>query len=146
MATGLEIAGVVLGSLPLIIAALEHYAQGVAAAKRFLRYRLEMKSILTELTTQKSIFINTCEILLTGMVPVQEMSAFLREPGEELWKDTLLDQKLRERLGTSYDGYIETIKGMDAAAEEFKKRLKLDSAGKVSSPVLAILLADVTAS
>jgi hypothetical protein len=34
--SGLEVVGVVLGSIPLIISALEHYADGVRNIKGFL--------------------------------------------------------------------------------------------------------------
>ena len=66
--SGFEVAGVVLGSLPLIISALEHYAEGIATAKRFWRYKTELRSLILQVNTERGIFINTLEQLLTGIM------------------------------------------------------------------------------
>lgn len=39
MVTGVEAAGLVLGSIPLILAGLEFYAKGINVTKRYWKYK-----------------------------------------------------------------------------------------------------------
>ena len=68
MVTGVETAGLVLGSIPLIVKALELCVKGSANCKRFWRYRRELESLLHELRTEETVFVNTINILLFGVV------------------------------------------------------------------------------
>ncbi|OCL02071.1 hypothetical protein AOQ84DRAFT_424460 [Glonium stellatum] len=129
--SGFEAVGVILGVLPLIISALEHYAQGVSTAKRFWQYKSELKSLLRSIRTEKDIFLNTCETLLTGIVRVDQMSLFLEYPEGQLWHDLEIEEKLEERLKGAYAGYSETVEDMNTVLGKFMEKLKLDPAGKV---------------
>ena len=129
--SGFEIVGVILGALPLVISALEHYAQGASTAKRFWRYKPELKSLLRQIKTENAIFVNTCEALLTGIVHVDQMAFFLENPGGQLWRDPKIEKKIEERLKGAYEGYSETVVDMNAVLEKFMEKLKLDPAGKV---------------
>ena len=129
--SGFEIVGVILGALPLVISALEHYAQGVSTAKRFWQYKLELKSLLRQIKTENAIFINTCEALLTGIVRVDQMMLFLKNPGGQIWRDPKIEKKLEERLKGAYEGYAETVVDMKVVLEKFMEKLMLDPVGKV---------------
>jgi hypothetical protein len=128
--SGFEIAGVVLSSLPLIIAALEHYVQGMATAKRFWTYKSKMESLILEIDTEQGIFINTCEQLLTGIVRVEHMQRYLDDPGGDLWRDPQMEGKLKERLKRSYGTYLANVRGMRMVSEKFMEKLKLGPDGK----------------
>jgi hypothetical protein len=39
MVTGIETAGLVLGSIPLILASLQFYAEGINVTKRYWKYK-----------------------------------------------------------------------------------------------------------
>lgn len=140
--SGFEVAGVVLGSLPLIISAMEHYAEGIAAAKRFWKYKSEMRSLIMHIKTEKTIFTNTLEQLLTGIVRIEHMDELLANPGGKKWHDSEVDKVLKERLRSSYPAYFENVRGMDMALKQIMKKLALDEDGKVSGsrpvPSLAI--------
>ncbi|KAF2267559.1 hypothetical protein CC78DRAFT_576929 [Lojkania enalia] len=128
--SGLEIGGVVLGSLPFIITAMEHYAQGIKTAKRFWRYKSEMTMVIRQLKTEQSIFINTLEKLLTGIVRVDHMSDFIKNPWGEAWHNPEVEAKLKLRLRDSYDVYIENIRGMETASKNIMEKLALGPDGK----------------
>ncbi|KAF2728681.1 hypothetical protein EJ04DRAFT_581165 [Polyplosphaeria fusca] len=130
MATGIETAGLVLGSIPLILAGLEFYAKGIAVSKRYWRYREEFKSLLIELRTEHTMCVNSINMLLIGVVRHQDMKNFLANPCGDVWKDPKFERKLKERLDKTYDSYIDTITQMNATTEKFKERLKLDPSGK----------------
>lgn len=123
--SGVEAAGLVLGAIPLVVIGLENYIKGVATIKRYFRYRLELESLLRALTTEYDIFRNTCEALLDGVVRQQKMVMLLKHPGGDLWKDPVIERKLKDRLQGAYSGYLDTVNNMVLVIEEFQKRLKL---------------------
>jgi hypothetical protein len=133
MATGIEVAGLVLATIPLVLAGLELYANGISATRRYLRYSREFKELVEDLRAEHTIYLNSIQILLFGVVSQNDMTRFLTEPCGDRWKEDKFDQKLRKRLGQTYGSYLETIAKMNDAAEEFKQRLRLDSSGKVCS-------------
>jgi hypothetical protein len=130
--SGLEVAGVVLGALPLVISALEHYANGIHTAKRYWRYKLELKSLILQIDTERGIFINTLEQLLGGLVRIEHMTEFLSNPGGEAWQDAEIDLKLRDRLRSVYSIYLGNVGGMKRSLEMIMEKLVLDPDGKVS--------------
>lgn len=135
--SGVEAAGLVLGALPLIIAALEHYAQGVSILKRLRRFHHELRGVIGQLRTEFLIFTNTCEILLQGIVRDNDlMCRLLEDPGGELWSDSNLDARLKERLRGAHEDYLETVSHMKQVMEEFETRLRLDKDGEVSDRML----------
>lgn len=118
--------------MPLIISAMEHYAEGIAAAKRFWRYKSEMRSLIMHIKTEKTIFTNTLEQLLTGIVRIEHMDELLANPGGQKWQDSEVDKALKDRLRSSYPVYFENIRGLDVALKHMMKKLALDEDGKVS--------------
>jgi hypothetical protein len=132
--SGFEVAGIVLSSLPLIISAMEHYAEGIHTAKRFWRYKSEMRSLILQVNTERGIFINTMEQLLTGILKIDQMAAFLADPGGKEW-NTLgweVEGKLRARLRSAYDIYVGNVQGMNTALRKIMGKLRLGDDGKVS--------------
>ncbi|ORY02186.1 hypothetical protein BCR34DRAFT_605666 [Clohesyomyces aquaticus] len=129
MVTGVETAGLVLGSIPLVLAGLEFYVKGIAVTKRYWRYREEFKTLLVELRTENTLCVNSINILLKGVVRDDDMADFLANPCGERWKEEKFDRSLKDRLGSSYVSFIETIKQMNRTIERFKRQLKLDAEG-----------------
>ena len=97
------------------------------------RYKRELKSLIRHLGLEVVIFQNTCEVLLTGLVPPNERDIMLDNPGGPLWADPYLDKQLQERLRGAYGVYMATVEDMIAAVEEFRTRLKLGSLSGVSA-------------
>lgn len=128
--SGLEVAGVVLGSLPLVISALEHYAKGVHTAKRYWRYKSELRALILQIDTERGIFINTLEQLLSGLVRIEHMSDFLSNPGGKIWQD--VDVQLKQRLRSAYEVYFGNVSGMARSLKTIREKLALDpDSGKV---------------
>ncbi|XPS80471.1 hypothetical protein M3J07_012448 [Ascochyta lentis] len=128
--SGLEIAGVVLGALPLIISALEHYAEGINTTKRYWKYKAELRALILQIKTERGIFVNTLEQLLTGIVRIEQMANFVASAGGQLWQEAHFDSKLRNRLKGSYEIYVENMKGIEMALRKMMKKLGLDPDGK----------------
>jgi hypothetical protein len=129
--SGLEVAGVALGALPLIISALEHYANGINTAKRFWGYESGVRSLLSQINTGRGIFLNTLEQVLTGIVRIDQMAEFIASAGGEAWQEAGIEQKLKERLRDAYEIYLENIKGIEEVLRTIMERLALNPDGKV---------------
>ena len=130
--SGLEVAGIVLGALPLIISALEHYAEGYNTAKRFWSYKSEVRSLLIRINSEKATFVNTLEHLLTGIVRIDRMAEMLANVGGEEWQDEIIEQCLKDRLRGAYEVYLANVQGMAGALQKIMKKLALGPDGKVS--------------
>ncbi|KAF9701009.1 hypothetical protein EKO04_000314 [Ascochyta lentis] len=130
MATGIEIAGLVLGSLPLLLAGLEFYGKGIAVTKRYRKYSTEIEMLVGELKCEIAVYQNSIESLVLGIVEAKNVTKFLADPGGELWMEVSFERKLKKRLGASYDSYLDTVLRLRIAVENFKERLKLDSSGE----------------
>ncbi|KAH6019993.1 hypothetical protein HBI83_109330 [Parastagonospora nodorum] len=128
--SGLEIAGVVLATVPFIIAALEHYATGIETAKRYFCYKREVQSTILSLQTYYTIFTNTLEQLLGGIIRIEHMADFISNPGGDVWQDATIDAKLRERLRNAYKVYFDNVTGMEKSMKEIMKKLGLNAQGK----------------
>jgi hypothetical protein len=130
MATGIEAAGLVLGAIPLILAGLQFYSEGISVTKRYLKYKEEVNILLYELKVEISMYVNSINILLNGVVNKKEIVEFWNDPKAARWKEEKFDRKLRARLRTSYESYMDSITQMVTIAEKFKEQLKLDKSRK----------------
>jgi hypothetical protein len=140
--SGLEVAGVVLGSLPIVISALEHYANGVHTAKRYWRYKSELRSLILQINTERGIFINTLEQLLGGLVGIEQMTEFLSNPGGKVWQG--VNVQLKQRLRSAYEIYFGNVNGMARSLQRIREKLALDpDTGKVRE-ALSFLASDTT--
>lgn len=131
MVTGVETAGLVLGSLPLVLAALQAYAEGIAVTKRLWKYREGINALIISLRGAVRVYRNGVESLLTDLVPKEHLEAYVESPRGVLWQQSDFDTKLKQRLGTSYDDYLDTLDQVNRLAGECMKLLKLDTNGKV---------------
>ncbi|OTA92547.1 hypothetical protein M434DRAFT_322315 [Hypoxylon sp. CO27-5] len=129
--SGLEVVGVVLGSIPLLISALKHYGDVLQAINRWRFIAKEIQSLTRRLGTQQAIFTNTCEHLLSGIVPANDLEEMIAEPFGQSWQDQDIKYKIELRLDHVMEPFANTAKAMVDAVEKFKSRLDLDKNGQV---------------
>lgn len=112
MVAGVEIVGILLGSLPLLLAALEFYGKGIRAAIRFKRYHAGLASLANNLRGFVARFRNNMTLLLTGLVHGPELERCINSGGK-LWKDLRVEKKLRQRLAPNDDAYFGLVEEVD---------------------------------
>ncbi|KAH6681496.1 hypothetical protein B0J14DRAFT_530012 [Halenospora varia] len=130
MVTGVETAGIILGSIPLIVSALEHYAEGISTIEKWWKYKRELASLKRVLGAEYDRFLNTLEELLAGIVPDATLAALLNTPGGVAWGDPELNRKLQTRLRKSYNSYLDTVNDLNEVVTILKSKLELDPSGK----------------
>ena len=138
MTTGIDAAGIILASFPLIISALEHYQEGFQPIKEWIRFRGEFATFLNAVVRQKIFFRQNIEELLSPIVSSEyEMSLLLDYPGGSAWADTSLNQRLRQRLPGryEYESYTTTVSYILEVLHKLKAKLKIsdDQVSVVSS-------------
>lgn len=132
--SGIEIVGLVLGGIPLIISAMEHYAHVVSALGHYRRYKLELQTLMNSLSTEKANLMDTCEKLLLGIVPPWEIEKMTEDPfgNGRQWENTEIQEKIRRRLYKNYTVFENNVRDIHAAIQELQDQLQLQPDGKVS--------------
>ncbi|KFY05286.1 hypothetical protein O988_00125 [Pseudogymnoascus sp. VKM F-3808] len=142
--SGVEAAGLVLGALPLMISALEHYRATASVLKGWWRVKADYRKCMHDLTYYKDEFqTNLQELLLPMIADDQELKILLEDPGGPSWEDPELNETLRKRIPSRYNSYVNTIhmlidvvKGLDEALGTklpcFTKRVTEDSVSRPS--------------
>lgn len=132
--SGFEIAGVVLGGVPIIVSALKLYIEGAGAFQRWRKYTRELQSLIRNLETEQTKLQNVCERLLVNIVPETKIEDMINDPFGPLWSDEATEKKINERLWRSAKVFKDNVLDMNNAVEEMKEKLKLDGNGKVRGP------------
>lgn len=127
--SGLEIVGVVLGSIPLVISALEHYRDGLRTIQRWRKWDRELQSLIRNLETEQAKFQDICEKLLMGIVSPSRIEVMVEKPLGDLWMEKETQKKIRARLWRSWDVFERNLEDISGAIGEMMGRL--DDGAKV---------------
>ncbi|KJK84430.1 hypothetical protein H634G_00794 [Metarhizium anisopliae BRIP 53293] len=113
--SGFEVVGVVLGTIPLVISAIEHYER-VARTVQILRRRAKvMHALARSLRTEQRILENTCETLLGGVVPADCVKPLLAEPFGPLWQDDKISLEVERRLDCTTEDFKDLVESIKEA-------------------------------
>ncbi|KAI1110087.1 hypothetical protein F5Y14DRAFT_444251 [Nemania sp. NC0429] len=133
----LEIAGIVLGALPLAVKAVQGYREALYSLKR-VKHDLDWME--HNISTEEGRLKNACEALLDGVVPRGRIRPMMENPFGTEWKcyeDNLVYNILissrRLRLHTSYDTFEESITRMSSATEKLRMQLGFDQGSQINS-------------
>ena len=140
MVTGIESAGLVLATFPIVVTFLEHYVRGVENIQKWRSYSRELAIYARKLEVQRVTYLNTTEKLLDGIVESEDdLAAMLSNPASAPWQKLEYTDRLRIRLHHSYDIYFTTTHDMMQSLESLKTQLGIDALGKVCNPVKPLL-------
>ncbi|KAI0505728.1 hypothetical protein F5B22DRAFT_494677 [Xylaria bambusicola] len=128
--SGVEAVGLVLGVIPLIISALEHYHDGKSAVSTWRGHVRVVQSLIRNLKTEHGKLYNTCETLLGGIVSPAKLEPMLNEPFGPLWQDEDAKKRIETRLDHMYNTFQDTVKDMLTIMEELKSNLGLSPEGQ----------------
>ena len=122
--SGLELTGIVLGSIPLIISALEHYQIGLGKFLIWKNYTNVLANLELDLETEYLVLKNTCESLLDGMVPSIEREAMVSNPFGEEWRSQTIKDQLYWKLDVSVGVFEKNVQQMKMAIERLQRKLE----------------------
>lgn len=116
--SGFEVAGIILGSIPLVISALEHYRDGASAIRRWSRYENERRSLILRLETESVKMQNICTQLLRGLIADSQIEGMIVDPFGPSWQSEELQRKLRGRLCGSARVFKATVAEINDAIQK----------------------------
>ncbi|CAN9091712.1 unnamed protein product [Alternaria alternata] len=125
--SGLEVAGIVLGTFPLLVSGIEHWRDVAKVGGFYWRIRKEYTKCQRDIQFHEIIYKNNLrELLLPLIQDAEEVAKLIADPCGKRWGDAALQQRLESRLNESYQSYQNTMTEMNEIAEELKKELCFD--------------------
>ena len=107
--SGIETVALVLGVLPLLVSAVEHYEDCFRPFLRYKTFAIEANRYQKQLKIQKTIFRNECRILLENVIEHDVVIKMLDKKGHPLWRDEDTEKALSEQLGSSSEACRATV-------------------------------------
>ncbi|ORY19506.1 hypothetical protein BCR34DRAFT_620960 [Clohesyomyces aquaticus] len=133
--SGIEVAGLVLGAIPLLIAALEHYEGGLDSARSFFKWRGGLSGMIQALWYQHTSYVQSIQLLLEPIATEQERQIMLDDATHILWKSTEMSEALQNRLGNAYQVYMHTVQRIEDIVKAIAEKLNIQGANKASTLV-----------
>ena len=141
--SGVEITGLILGALPLAIAAIEHYQDGLKPLQIYFRYDSTLRSLRTRLRIQKDLFEGTLQRLLIDDLSDSQIETLFPDTGHavdlSLWRTDGIEAKLQNRLGDKYENFLAVTGEMEALMRRLTRKLDVDIDQKVGSTSILTL-------
>ncbi|MCJ1436199.1 hypothetical protein MMC27_005577 [Xylographa pallens] len=120
----MEVVGVVLGVLPLLISAIEHY-EFFAPFVCHSKFTRELQDFRRKLDARKLLFRNHCRLLLADLVHEDLLEEMFHDgPRHTSWRDKDINERIKRHLGEPYEAYIDMIKAIDGHIEKLKEKTK----------------------
>lgn len=120
--SGFEVAGIVLGTIPLLVSALETYSK---LMRDWGKAPSELRSLNRQLSTERAKLYNVCDLLISDAVSHQDIESMLLNPFGPLWKVKETNDKIRRRLWDAYKPFEETVMEVDEALQSIMQRLRV---------------------
>ena len=114
--SGFEIVGVILGLVPLVTGSIEH-----CRSRNDMR---DLRQLERSFKTQRHIFENTIEELLSPLLSDVQLARLLEHPSDTLWQDMNLSAKLEAHLGEDYESFQEILEDVKIMIDELHNIMK----------------------
>ncbi|KAK6863828.1 hypothetical protein PG995_000356 [Apiospora arundinis] len=136
-----EVAGLVLGAIPLLISALEHSDDIVGPLRRLLYWKRYRNDQIHQLNYCSVSYDQTLRLLLKDVVDDEELCEMLEDPKCSTWGRPGLERDLKAKLGMAYESCMSTILEMDLVMREIAGNIeKLDGSNQVKKAGLRAVL------
>lgn len=128
--SGVEVAGLVLGVLPLVIAGLEAYNESLDPLRAFYRWERELPHFIHKLRQQHVHFEQTLRILFSPITTESQLARMIVDP-IGAWNDEQLASDLKRKLDDAYEAYEATIADIETIMIKISSKLDLERAQQV---------------
>ncbi|KAM0540854.1 hypothetical protein ACHAPJ_013486, partial [Fusarium lateritium] len=118
----MEVAGLVLGAIPVASQGLKTVKKGFTKLQKWRRYEMEVDSIVSRLETQQTRLQDVCDKLLYDLAPQSRIEDLIKDPSS-FHDEPDLERKLRLRLWRSYNRFETTVKEIKAAVDQIREKV-----------------------
>ena len=133
--SGAEVVGFLLGAIPLVISAIEHYRDGLGLLIDYSHYQSTLKALRTRLRIQLNLYEGTLKRLLLSELSSIEADVLFPATDVPLetaiWGTREIEGKLRKKLGNQYETFMDVVLEMDVVMKKLMNKLDIDLEGKV---------------
>jgi len=130
--SGIEVAGLVLGSIPILLAALKLGGEALGSSRRLIGHKAVIERYQTILEAEATTFQNTLILLLADVVSNLKLQSLLEDPLGPAWRDESFVTALRDkRFGDDYDVILKVMKLMDETLRKFGEKIGKEAAQRV---------------
>ncbi|KAK4450353.1 hypothetical protein QBC34DRAFT_494000 [Podospora aff. communis PSN243] len=132
--SGFEVAGIAIGSIPIIVSALKasNNALKPGPIHRWRFYARELKLLMRKLEVEHLKLLTVFERLLNGIVPDSQIDIMTNNPFGPLWKDPTTAERIQKRLGPSADAFESGVQEIREAMEEIGILLGFGTDGEIT--------------
>jgi len=124
-------AGLVLGVLPLVISAIEHYDDMLRPFLSYRNFTSRAQKIYDELETERAIFCTECRLLLSTVAQRDVISRMFDNPDHPSWNDQVVCQRFGDQLGASGAACASVICKIKGTLDEIGKKCEKYSAANL---------------
>jgi hypothetical protein len=133
--SGAEVVGFLLGAIPLVVSAIEHYRDGLDPLIDYSHYRSTLKALRTRLRIEFYLYEGTVKRLLFSELSSNEADVLFPAADVPLetapWGTREIEEKLRKKLGKQYQTFMDVVWEMEAVMKKLMNKLDIDFEGKV---------------
>lgn len=122
--SGIEVAGLVFGILPILIEVVKSYSDVADGLQTFRHWSKEVKSIALALNTQNVIFLNYCRLLLRLVEDDKAAEDMLENRSDQRWTSKELNDKLNVVLKDSLELCRSIIEETKDVIDEMKEEMR----------------------
>jgi hypothetical protein len=126
-----EVAGLILGAVPLLISALEHYEDFVEPTVAFFKWKGQLSKVTRRLLMGHTAYEQSVRLLLKQVVNNEDLVDMIDYPQSDYWKSDCLVKDLREKLGSAYQPTFSTIQEIADIMVSVAASLNIDGSDKV---------------
>jgi hypothetical protein len=129
--SGVEVAGVILGVLPIVVSCARQYRQGLEPLDDWIHFQTSFIEFIDEICHQDMMFQRNIRDLLRPMLEnEQDLLALVNDIHHPKWSDGSLNDLLDQRLGDQRDHFVYNLGQMRDLVEGLEKLLQIKD-GKV---------------
>ena len=125
--SGIEVAGLAIGALPLIAAVVTSYHITYDKIHTFRHAGRELKKLLTQMQTHKQNFMNECHLLLlfaAGDQNERKTKKMLDDGSHEAWRDESLNEQFNKYLSDNVEACTAIIEDIKVTLEELEAEFR----------------------
>ncbi|KAI8948203.1 hypothetical protein F4801DRAFT_581628 [Xylaria longipes] len=124
--SGFEIAGIVLGAIPLVISALENYKTGQSTLAALVKYQGQLDKLLYQLKVQQTEFyFDILELLRSAEIEeVDDRVNISLEDCLSILQNNKNGGQLQEYLGIHHSAFFDILRRYEQCLKKIAKKLK----------------------
>jgi hypothetical protein len=123
--SGIEVVGLILGGLPLLISAGEHYREGLEPLKKWIRFRKDFIGFIDRLDIERQLYRQMLQrLLLSAGVSHSQVELYM-DSSFAGWQRENVQESVERRLGSVLPAFLSTVTVMNLLMDELQKLLSL---------------------